>query len=240
MACGETVDRRGPSLDPALGIESDLEHTIPGILDSSLYGTRASTLTSKNVGSAEKIKELLTASRVAEFCQVDLKTIHNWAERGRIPHFRTPGRHLRFRREDVLDFLRKYGYPIPPEIAGRRPRVLLMLEESPQRLKLRAVLESDFEVFELPDAMAGLLSIGREPPDAVVLGHRVGPLSSGEIIAALQQSDNARHVRTVVATQGKPGPLVEEPSFAGASARVPLSNPSSLRDTLGALMGIGR
>ena len=56
-------------------------------------------------------KELFTASEVARFCQVDLKTIHNWADRGEIRHFRTPGRHLRFRRVDVLDFLRKYGYP---------------------------------------------------------------------------------------------------------------------------------
>jgi len=52
-------------------------------------------------------KELFTASEVARFCQVDLKTIHNWADRGEIRHFRTPGRHLRFRRVDVLDFLRK-------------------------------------------------------------------------------------------------------------------------------------
>ncbi|HEX2675074.1 MAG TPA: helix-turn-helix domain-containing protein, partial [Polyangiales bacterium] len=57
-------------------------------------------------------KELFTASEVARFCQVDLKTIHNWADRGEIRHFRTPGRHLRFRRVDVLDFLRKYGYPV--------------------------------------------------------------------------------------------------------------------------------
>ena len=40
-------------------------------------------------------KELFTASEVAKFCQVDLKTIHNWADRGEIRHFRTPGRHLR-------------------------------------------------------------------------------------------------------------------------------------------------
>ena len=40
--------------------------------------------------------ELFTASDVARFCQVDLKTIHNWADKGEIRHFRTPGRHLRF------------------------------------------------------------------------------------------------------------------------------------------------
>src|SRR5207237_3914063 len=65
-------------------------------------------------------KELFTASEVARFCQVDLKTIHNWADRGEIRHFRTPGRHLRFRRVDVLDFLRKYGYPVSGNAGSRR------------------------------------------------------------------------------------------------------------------------
>ena len=40
--------------------------------------------------------ELFTASEFAHFCQVDLKTIHNWADKGEIRHFRTPGRHLDF------------------------------------------------------------------------------------------------------------------------------------------------
>ena len=42
----------------------------------------------------EQQPELFTASDVARFCQVDLKTIHNWSEKGEIRHFRTPGRHL--------------------------------------------------------------------------------------------------------------------------------------------------
>src|SRR5512139_3514357 len=70
--------------------------------------------------------DLFTASDVARFCQVDLKTIHNWADKGEIPHFRTPGRHLRFRRLDVLDFLRKYGYAIPEALRQSKPRIVLV------------------------------------------------------------------------------------------------------------------
>jgi excisionase family DNA binding protein len=61
--------------------------------------------------------KLYTASDMARFCQVDLKTIHNWCEKGKIPHFRTPGRHLRFRAPDVRGFLKEYGYELPPELA---------------------------------------------------------------------------------------------------------------------------
>src|SRR6202012_3177766 len=60
-------------------------------------------------------EKLLTASDLAALCEVDLKTIHNWVDRGRIAHFRTPGRHLRFRAADVAEFLRAWGYTVPRE-----------------------------------------------------------------------------------------------------------------------------
>lgn len=59
---------------------------------------------------------LFKGTDLAGFCGCDLKTIHNWADKGKIEHFRTPGRHLRFKPEDVKTFLEKYGYPIPDEV----------------------------------------------------------------------------------------------------------------------------
>src|SRR5258708_41250 len=76
--------------------------------------------------ASSNIPELFTGSDVARFCQVDLKTIHNWSDKGEIRHFRTPGRHLRFRRVDVLDFLRKYGYPIPDVLRTGKPKVVVV------------------------------------------------------------------------------------------------------------------
>ena len=67
-------------------------------------------------------EKLLTASDLATLCEVDLKTIHNWVDRGRIAHFRTPGRHLRFRAADVADFLRAWGYSVPRELAKASSR----------------------------------------------------------------------------------------------------------------------
>jgi excisionase family DNA binding protein len=48
---------------------------------------------------------------VAQLCGVDLKTVHQWASSGLIAHFRTPGRHLRFRAQEVLRFLERSGHP---------------------------------------------------------------------------------------------------------------------------------
>lgn len=61
---------------------------------------------------------LFVASDVAKFCQVDLKTIHNWVEKGEIKSFRTPGRHLRFKPGPLKRFLEKFGYDVPADVAS--------------------------------------------------------------------------------------------------------------------------
>ncbi len=68
-----------------------------------------------------KAKALFTSSDVARFCDADVKTIHNWANAGKLAHFYTPGRHLRFRPEDVRQFLERQGFPVPPLVQLSAP-----------------------------------------------------------------------------------------------------------------------
>lgn len=188
------------------------------------------------MASARKPKDLFTASQIARFCQVDLKTIHNWADRGRIPHFRTPGRHLRFRRPHVLDFLRKYGYPIPEELESGRPRVALLADGFHGSGRMAATLQGTFEVIEYSDPLAALLHMGEQPPDVVVLAAQLGSLSGAQIIAALKDGEATQHVRAVLLA----GDETDRRAAleAGASAQVSPSDLAGLRDTLSALVGL--
>ena len=152
----------------------------------------------KRMAKRGQAKELFTASEVAKFCQVDLKTIHNWADRGEIRHFLTPGRHLRFRRVDVLDFLRKYGYPVPDVLKQGRPRVHVV-DEDPATLEgLERALSARFEVRTFAEPVDALIAIGSDTPDVVVLdiaGNRMDGLAA---IARLRSVDGTQHVRILV------------------------------------------
>lgn len=64
-----------------------------------------------------------TAQDLADICEVDLKTIHHWVTRGKLPERRTHGGHLRFRRPEVVRFLRRHGYPLPASVTRVRGRV---------------------------------------------------------------------------------------------------------------------
>lgn len=107
----------------------------------------------------------LTARGVADLCGVELKTVHNWASEGRIRHFRTPGRHLRFQASDVVAFLDDCGYQVP---TTESPRSVVAVARGSVRVALRRALRACNVTWE--DQMyRAMLTIGRLSPSAVVL-----------------------------------------------------------------------
>ena len=188
---------------------------------------------------ADKPKELFTASEVARFCQVDLKTIHNWSDRGEIRHFRTPGRHLRFRRSDVLDFLRKYGYPVPDTLAAGKPRVLVVCRSASTTGALRRALAKQFDVLPTDDIYCALITVGHQPPDVVLLDASLGNADALALIHALESNEATRNVRTVLLSDA--GEAARKKALdAGASAVVDPGDAVKLRETLEALLGLDR
>ena len=181
-------------------------------------------------------KHLFTASEVARFCQVDLKTIHNWADKGEIRHFRTPGRHLRFRRVDVLDFLRRYGYPVPDVLLAGKPRVVVVDTDEPALAKLREALETQFEVTGYGDIVDALVSIGSEAPDLIVLDAYAGRVDNVHSIGRLRNNEATRHIRIVVYSQE--ASIKGRCLDAGAAAFVDKPDLDALRGTLLQLMGV--
>lgn len=183
-------------------------------------------------------RELFTASDVARFCQVDLKTIHNWADRGEIRHFRTPGRHLRFRRVDVLDFLRKYGYPVPEVLMQGKPRVLLVDTDAISTQNVKRALGKRFEITSYEDPIDALIAIGSEIPDVVIIDAKANEVDGQHMLRRLKALESTRHVRVVVYSQNEE---IKKPVLElGASAFVAKPDANKLRETLEQLMGLER
>jgi excisionase family DNA binding protein len=180
-------------------------------------------------------KELFTASEVAKFCQVDLKTIHNWADRGEIRHFRTPGRHLRFRRVDVLDFLRRYGYPVPDVLKQGRTRVHVLDEDAATLESLDRSLAARFEVRTFSEPVDALIAIGSDTPDVVVLDVAGARLDGLATIARLRALDGTQHVR-IVAYSSR-ADRRQQSLDAGAAAFVQKPDVSKLIESIDSLAG---
>ena len=182
--------------------------------------------------------ELFTASDVARFCQVDLKTIHNWADKGEIRHFRTPGRHLRFRRLDVLDFLRKYGYPIPEVLRMGKPKVVAVDDDPAVLAALRRTLSRRFDLTTFQDPFDALVAVGNLQPDALVLDVKMPGLDGVRCLERLKSIDATSHIRCIVYSTHEE--MKKNATEAGAYDFIKKGEAAELRDSLERLMGLER
>ena len=182
--------------------------------------------------------ELFTASDVARFCQVDLKTIHNWADKGEIRHFRTPGRHLRFRRLDVLDFLRKYGYPIPDVLRMGKPKVVAVDDDPAVLAALRRTLSRRFDLTTFQDPFDALVAVGNLQPDALVLDVKMPGLDGVRCLERLKSIDATSHIRCIVYSTHEE--MKKNATEAGAYDFIKKGEAAELRDSLERLMGLER
>jgi excisionase family DNA binding protein len=149
---------------------------------------------------------MLSATQLARFCDVDLKTIHNWANRGKLPGTRTEGRHLRFRPLDVADFLRQYGFGIPEGLRHFKLRVLVVDADVAALAEARRALGRRYDVTLAGHVVDGLLACGTSVPDVLVTGD-VAPLDPATLAKRLAAGESTRHVRVLL--RGDVGTLRE-------------------------------
>jgi excisionase family DNA binding protein len=171
---------------------------------------------------------LVSAKELARYCDVDLKTIHNWTNRGKIEGIRTEGRHLRFRRMDVVDFLRSYEFPLPDALRAGSARVVVIDGGGGDLGALRKVLARRFEVETFDDVVEGLVRVGALDADVIVLGD-VSPLDLRSTVASLRAAATTRSARVVT--------LGAQTQRAAGSA--PRGDPSALCDVLERVTGTG-
>lgn len=173
---------------------------------------------------------------MARFCQVDLKTIHNWADKGEIPHFRTPGRHLRFRRLDVLDFLRKYGYAVPDALRNSKPRVVVIDRDASVVSALKRALSKRFEVVAFHDPLDALIALASIQPDGLVLDIELDAVDGLHFLQRVRALEATSHIRTFVFTDRTE--VRAKALEAGAVEVVGKNDVAHLREALERLMGL--
>jgi excisionase family DNA binding protein len=132
-------------------------------------------------------EKLLTASDLAALCEVDLKTIHNWVDRGRIAHFRTPGRHLRFRAADVAEFLRAWGYSVPRELARASARTGLVVGS---KETVAHVTGDGMPLRDVKHPYDALVMAGADAPDVFIVDAKAtaADVDVAHLLEALQRA----------------------------------------------------
>ena len=73
------------------------------------------------------MEDTMTVFTASKYCNVSSKTIINWVEAGHIKAYKTVGGHRRIKRNDLEDFMREQGIPIPQQSeTGNRKKILVV------------------------------------------------------------------------------------------------------------------
>lgn len=71
------------------------------------------------LGSNANFPEILTAKELEQFLRIDAKTIYGYVQRGIIPYVRIQS-NVRFRRDEVLEWLEEKSYRPRQCVSGER------------------------------------------------------------------------------------------------------------------------
>lgn len=174
-------------------------------------------------------EKLLTASDLAALCEVDLKTIHNWVDRGRIAHFRTPGRHLRFKAADVAEFLRAWGYSVPRELARASARSMMIIGTKDTMAHVTRALGEGVPIRHASHPYDALVYAGADPADTYIVDVRAipGEVETPALFEALHRAcPNATFVAIAEDATGVP-PFVARVARGDAQALKALLMPEA-------------
>ncbi len=137
----------------------------------------------------------ITGPELAQWCDVDVKTVRAWAMKGAFAHERTEGGHLRLRPLDALTFLRSLGLPLPRELLAFRPKVVVVENDVLLLGALGRTLNKRFRVVAQRDAVDAFVSLGEGDVDALVIDLSAKGIAVPRAIGRLRELPQLKSLR---------------------------------------------
>ncbi len=143
----------------------------------------------------------LSTGEIAKLCDVNLRTVIRWIERGALKGFKLPGRgNNRVRVEDFIAFLVEHDIPIPPELLGDDNRKVLIVDDEPAIARaIQRVLRSNGFVTEVAvDGFQGGTKLMKERPLLMTLDLSMPGLSGYDVLSFVRETPEIAATKIIV------------------------------------------
>jgi excisionase family DNA binding protein len=136
----------------------------------------------------------LTLGQAARYLGVAQSTIRKWSDSGRVRAFKTPGRHRRYRRDDLDAFLEG---SLPDARSG--PVVLIVDDDAQLREYVRVNLEMEgYTVHEAGSAEQGMEVLDGLRPDLVLLDVMMPKVDGWEMLRRMHDRHGVGSIPVVM------------------------------------------
>ena len=179
-------------------------------------------------------KKIFTTYEVSQYCSVDLSTVINWIDEGRMLAYKTPGGHRRVRKQDLVHFLKEYRMPMPADLVKRdRRRILIVDDEravvdlivrAVKKLRKKCEVDTAFDGFEAGRKLATF------ELDLVILDLMLPGIDGFKVCKNIRMDKKTRHIK-VLAITGFDSPENRKKIFS-SGANDYLTKPFEVSDLL--------
>ena len=146
--------------------------------------------------------EILTVSQAGKYCKVSSKTIINWVEAGHLKAYKTVGGHRRIKREDLDQFLRAKGMPLPEEPKVEERKKILVVDDD--RIIVETIvqaLEEDeygYEMISASDGFEAGLQVNHFKPDLLILDIMMPDINGYEVCQKIKYNPETKETKIIV------------------------------------------
>ena len=155
---------------------------------------------------SEKEKQPLTTHDLSRHLKVDLTTVINWCDQGKLKSYRTPGGHRRVQPNDFLRFLEVYHLPVPKEFepwALGDLRVLVVDDEEQIRRMVSKAFKRhvpEAKIVEAADGFEAGKLIADTLPHLVVLDLMLPGVDGFRVCSSIRQDPRFRDTKVLAIT----------------------------------------
>lgn len=146
--------------------------------------------------------EIFTVSQASKYCKVSSKTIINWIDGGHIKAYKTVGGHRRIKKEDLDQFLKEKGMPLPDEMkAEERKRILVVDDDKIIVETIVQSLEEDefgYEMISASDGFEAGLQVTHFKPDLLILDINMPDIDGYEVCEKVKTNPETKNTKIIV------------------------------------------
>lgn len=185
----------------------------------------------KNESQADK--EYLTPQEVAEMLMVSPVTVRQWAQKGGLKAFTTPGGHRRFHRNDVQAFAANRGI----KSSNRNKRKLLIVDDDALLAgflhEVFQKTEEEYDVKVVHDGFSAGSFIQSFLPDVILLDIMMPGVNGIQVCTFLKQNPETEHIHVIAMTGFHEDDVIQQMLDAGAA--MCLKKPIQVNEVLSAV-----
>src|SRR4029077_21085951 len=128
---------------------------------------------------------IFSTFEIARLLSVDIGSVIQWMNQGRLVGYRTPGGNRRVQRSDFFSFLKSHRMPVPQGLKSDKTVVLIVEDEVLIRLDLKYMIQQlkipSLEIAEAEDGYQAGRKIVQLRPTLVVLDVRLPGIDGFQI-----------------------------------------------------------